>query len=118
MGVIIAKVLKKDEEPVAPEFIIPNERQRKIILETWEEPKKHLTDVGELLLFRYLDKHPMNQNMFEAFRNVPLLSLKVVENFLLNFYVPSNNFGSPGHPGISDTCRPDDGHHAVGHRLL
>lgn len=84
MGVIIAKVLRKEPELVAPDFLVPNAEQRQLILDTWEEPKKHLTDVGEVLLFRYLEKYPQNQDNFDAFRNVPLLSLKVSVKYLFS----------------------------------
>lgn len=77
MGVIIGKVFHKDKEPETPEFIAPTPVQIRIIKETWEIPKAHLTDTGELMLFRFLDDYPKNQNMFDAFSNVPLLSLKV-----------------------------------------
>lgn len=77
MGVIIGKVFAKDKEPETPEFIAPTPAQIQIIKETWEIPKAHLTDTGEYILFRFLDDFPKNQNKFEAFSNVPLLSLKV-----------------------------------------
>lgn len=79
MGVIIAKVFDKRKEPVTPEFIVPTPVQIQILKETWEIPKQNLKDSGEIILFRYLDKYPKNQDAFDAFRNVPLLSLKVRE---------------------------------------
>lgn len=77
MGVIIAKVFKKEREPIAPEFIAPTQAQQRIIKETWEVPKKNLTDSGELILFKFLDMFPKNQEKFPAFNNVPLLSVRV-----------------------------------------
>lgn len=77
MGVIIAKVFPKEPEPETPEFIVPTPEQMQMIKDTWEIPKAKLTDSGEVILFRFLDDYPKNQNKFDAFRNVPLLSLKV-----------------------------------------
>lgn len=77
MGVIIAKVFSKAREPETPDFIAPTPTQVQIIKDTWEIPKAQLTDVGELILFRFLDDFPKNQDKFQAFANVPLLSLKV-----------------------------------------
>lgn len=77
MGIIIAKVFHKEKEPDTPEFIAPTPAQIQIIKDTWEIPKKNLTDTGEVILFRFLDEFPRNQEKFDALRNVPLLSLKV-----------------------------------------
>lgn len=71
MGVIISKVFHKGTDPEALEFIVPTPEQIKIIKDTWE------IDSGEFILFRFLDDYPKNQDQFDAFRNVPLLSLKV-----------------------------------------
>lgn len=77
MGVIIAKVFHKEKDPEAPDYIEPTPEQIQIIKDTWEIPNAHLTDTGEMILFRFLDKYPHHQDLFDAFRNVPLLSLKV-----------------------------------------
>lgn len=77
MGVIISKVFHKGTDPESPEFIVRTPEQIKIIKDTWEIPKLSLIDTGEFILFRFLDDYPKNQDQFDAFRNVPLLSLKV-----------------------------------------
>lgn len=77
MGVVMAKMFHKEKEPEAPEFLPPTPAQIQIIKDTWEIPKKHLTDTGEVILFRFLDDYPKNQTKFEAFNNVPLMSLRV-----------------------------------------
>lgn len=89
MGVIIGKVFAKEKEPDTPEFIAPTPNQIAIIKETWEIPKAHLTDTGEHILFRFLDDFPKNQKKFDAFSNVPLLSLKVTRP---NCYAIANLF--------------------------
>lgn len=81
MGVIIAKVFSKPKEPETPEFIPLSPIQIQIIKDTWEIPKANLTDAGEVILFRFLDDFPKNQNKFDAFSNVPLLSLKVFVDY-------------------------------------
>lgn len=98
MGIIIAKVFHKDKDPAAPEFLEPTPAQLEIIKETWEIPNAHLTDTGELILFRFLDKYPEHQDKFDAFRNVPLLSLKVVFSpFLMYSLTLRLSFqGTPG----------------------
>lgn len=85
MGVIVAKIFSKEKEPDAPEFIAPTPVQIQILKDTWEIPKQNLTDTGEVILFRFLDEFPRNEEMFDALRNVPLLSLKVDQSlFQLN----------------------------------
>lgn len=91
MGVVIGKVFPKDKDPETPEFIVPTKAQIDIIKETWEIPKAHLTDTGEYILFRFLDDFPKNQNQFEAFSNVPLLSLKVTLLDLHHFSLSLSN---------------------------
>lgn len=86
MGVIIGKVFPKEKEPEAPEFLAPTPAQMQIIKETWEVPKASITDTGELILFRFLDDYPKNQDQFEAFSNVPLLSLKVTAHQFLSLF--------------------------------
>lgn len=78
MGIIIAKVFdKKAKEPATPDFILPNEEQRAMIKKTWEVPKKNLMDSSEVIFYRYLEMFPHNQDSFDAFRNIPLITLKV-----------------------------------------
>lgn len=77
MGVIIGKVFQKQKDPETPDFITPTPKQIQIIKDTWEVPKANITDTGEIILFRFLDDFPSNQKKFQAFANVPLLSLKV-----------------------------------------
>lgn len=75
-----------------------SEAQKEILKETWEIPKKNPIDSGEVIFIRFLEKYPHNKQKFAAFRNVPLLSLKVciptllVDNFkqVLNSHVQMN----------------------------
>lgn len=111
MGVIIAKVFQKEKEPKASDFIAPTSVQMQIVKDTWEIPKRNLTDTGEYILFRFLDDYPKNQDQFDAFKSVPLLSLKVsFKNFCEIFKsLPKNLNCFPGYPGISNPCRPHHG---------
>lgn len=117
MGVIIGKVFAKEKEPDTPEFIAPTPNQIAIIKETWEIPKAHLTDTGEHILFRFLDDFPKNQKKFDAFSNVPLLSLKVSHLSALEcgFTFPLPSIGDTG---IPYPLRPNAGSYSESNRLL
>lgn len=104
MGVIIAKVFDRQKEPPTPEFIAPTVAQQQMIKETWEIPKQSLKDSGEVILFRYLDKFPQRQDKFDAFRNVPLLSLKVIFIQSLLFPINSHSFLIKGNSWLSNSC--------------
>lgn len=111
MGVIIAKVFLKEKEPETPEFIAPTSVQMQIVKDTWEIPKRNLTDTGEHILFRFLDDYPKNQDQFDAFKSVPLLSLKVLSNYFGEIFksLLKNVNCFSGYSGISYTRRPNHG---------
>lgn len=78
MGIIITKVFdKKSKDPPTPEFNLPTEEQMLLIKKTWEVPKQNIMDSSELIFYRYLEMYPHNQDSFDAFRNIPLITLKV-----------------------------------------
>lgn len=53
------------------------QQQISIIQSTWAIPAQNAVDSGEAILLAYFEKYPQNQNKFTAFKNTPLLSLKV-----------------------------------------
>lgn len=55
------------------------EQQKQLVKETWEIPKQNPMDSGEAIFIRFLEKYPHNKEKFAAFRNIPLLSLRVRE---------------------------------------
>ena len=61
--------------------------QIEIIQTTWAIPAANAVDSGEAVLLAYFDRFPKNQNNFNAFKNVPLLSLKVSCVFDHNEYI-------------------------------
>lgn len=52
-------------------------QQIAIIQSTWAIPSKNPLDAGEAILMAFFEKFPKNIEKFEAFKNTPLLSLKV-----------------------------------------
>lgn len=52
-------------------------QQIAIIQSTWEIPAKNPLDAGEAILLAFFEKYPKNIEKFQAFKNTPLLSLKV-----------------------------------------
>ena len=69
-------VQKKDTSIETPSMKTLTDLQIEIIKKTWEIPNAKTLDSGELILFRFFEKYPENQNSFVAFKNTPLLSLK------------------------------------------
>lgn len=53
-----------------------------LIKKTWEIPNAKPFDSGEKILFVYFERYPHNQEKFSAFKNTPLLSLKVNSSIL------------------------------------
>lgn len=80
MGALISYLasvfISSSEEPM-PELKELTQEQVAIIKATWEIPKKDLTGSGEAILYRFFEKYPEHQEKFKAFKNTPLLSLKV-----------------------------------------
>lgn len=58
-------------------MVFISDAQKQIVKNTWEIPKKNPLDNGEFIFIRFLKRYPHNKEKFAAFRNVPLLSLKV-----------------------------------------
>lgn len=77
MGVIVSYLFKEPEQQ--PEMLPLTIEQINIVKETWTAPWNggDCADSGEAILFRFFDKYPDNQKHFLAFKNTPLLSLKV-----------------------------------------
>lgn len=78
MGVIVSYLFKEPEQPEI-EMLPLTAEQINIVKETWTAPWNggDCADSGEAILFRFFEKYPDNQNKFLAFKNTPLLSLKV-----------------------------------------
>lgn len=66
-----------------------------IIKTTWKIPAANPIDSGEVILLKFFEKYPHNQQKFLAFKNLPLESLKVIcknhpptgSNILFRFFV-------------------------------
>lgn len=54
-----------------------SEEQKQMVKESWSIPKQNPIDSGEAIFIRFLEKYPHNKAKFAAFRDIPLLSLKV-----------------------------------------
>lgn len=90
MGNIIASMQKKlthiDNLEPTPQIKELTASQVELIKKTWEIPNAKPFDSGEKILFIYFERYPHNQEKFSAFKNTPLLSLKV------NFFIPTVTF--------------------------
>lgn len=51
-----------------------------IIKTTWKIPAANPVDSGEVILVKFFEKFPHNQQKFLAFKNLPLDSLKVSDD--------------------------------------
>lgn len=79
------------------------EEQIQLVKETWSIPKQNPIDSGEVIFIRFLEKYPHNKEKFAAFRNIPLLSLKVSHrsvSFIFRKYKP------PGHSRATREFEP------------
>lgn len=86
MGVVVSYLFKEPEQPEIKMLPLTAE-QITIVKETWTAPWNggDCADSGEAILFRFFEKYPDNQNKFLAFKNTPLLSLKVWRRSFLIF---------------------------------
>lgn len=78
MGVAVSAICGEDMDSnyPTPEIEELTKEEVEMILETWKIPALKLIDSGETILYRFLERYPMNQQKFAAFKNMPLLSLK------------------------------------------
>lgn len=53
--------------------------QISIIQVSWAIPAKKPTDSCEIILIKFFEKYPKNLEKFYAFKNTPILSLKVCQ---------------------------------------
>lgn len=60
-----------------------SDEQKQLVKATWDIPKQNPIDSGEVIFIRFLEKYPHNKQKFAAFRNIPLVSLKVGTKKLL-----------------------------------
>lgn len=68
----------KNREAVAiPKLTVLTPEQCAMIKTTWAKPDASPTDTGVVILLRFFEQYPKNQDYFSAFRNAPILSLKV-----------------------------------------
>jgi len=52
------------------------DNQVDLIVETWKIPAANPIDSAELILYKFFEKYPHNQQKFYKFKNVPLEQLK------------------------------------------
>lgn len=52
------------------------EAQKHDIIESWKIPAMNPIDAGEIILYKFFEKYPDNQQKFNRFKNVPLTQLK------------------------------------------
>lgn len=79
MGVAVSAICGDDDmdsDYPTPDIEELTKAEVEMILESWKIPAQRLIDSGETILYKFLDRYPMNQQKFSAFRNMPLLSLK------------------------------------------
>lgn len=78
MGVSVSAICGEEMESdyPTPEIEELTKDEVGMIVETWKIPASKLIDSGESILYKFLDRYPMNQQKFAAFKNMPLLSLK------------------------------------------
>lgn len=67
----------QDDSIITPPMRILTEDQVKLLQKSWEIPSASPIDFGEKILFTFLEKFPHNMQSFPAFKNTPLLLLKV-----------------------------------------
>lgn len=79
MGVSVSTICGDDVESEipTPEIEELSKEEIDMIIESWKIPSMKLIDSGETILYKFLEKYPISQQKFSAFRNMPLLSLKV-----------------------------------------
>lgn len=75
--------LHNKEPPTIPKMAPLTAEQIDLIKTTWAIPAANAVDSGEAILLAYFERYPKNQEKFLAFKNVPLLSLKV-SNCIIN----------------------------------
>lgn len=95
MGVVVSYLTKNlnQSPPVYyPIMVALTPEQVEIVQETWKIPAKNATDAGEAILLKFFEKYPHNQNKFQAFKNTPLLTLKVSCFFFFFFITQRLNY--------------------------
>lgn len=83
---IITSCFDCKKSTVVPEMTTLTPEQISMIQSTWSIPAENPIDSGEAILMAYFEKYPKNQEKFAAFKNTPLLSLKV-NDFISFLYI-------------------------------
>lgn len=73
----VKPVNKCPQAIIVERMVSISDTQKQIVKDTWEIPKKNPLDSGEVIFIRFLEKYPHNKEKFAAFKNIPMLSLKV-----------------------------------------
>lgn len=81
MGNSLPAICGDDLDSVELELEDLTQDEISMVIDTWKIPATKLIDSGETILYRFLDRHPMSQQKFQAFKNTPLLSLKGIVIF-------------------------------------
>lgn len=64
------------------------------IIESWKIPAMNPIDAGEIILYKFFEKYPDNQQKFGKFKNVPLSQLKGTPAFRAHASRVVNMFSS------------------------
>ncbi|KAG5668877.1 hypothetical protein PVAND_016797 [Polypedilum vanderplanki] len=90
----VQEIIASNKEPPTPELKQLTERQIEIIKNTWAVPYSKPLDSGEIILYTYLERFPMNQQKFAAFRNTPIIMLKGTPGFRSHAHKIMKNFAT------------------------
>lgn len=80
-NVIIKRFSTGNNSFPTPKIAELSYEQIKIIKKTWAIPSSKPHDSAERIFYAYLECFPINQQIFQAFRNTPLLMLKGTPGF-------------------------------------
>lgn len=98
--------LHNKDPSIIPTMAPLTTEQIEIIQTTWAVPAANAVDSGEAVLLAYFERFPKNQQKFHAFKNVPLLSLKVIKTLnrifpsITSNYILDGFYSKQGTPGF------------------
>ncbi|CAG9797081.1 unnamed protein product [Chironomus riparius] len=81
MGNVIKRRARDYDNYSTPEICELTFDEIDLIQRTWKVPAIKQHDTAEKIFYTYLEKFPDNQQVFQAFRNTPLLMLKGTPGF-------------------------------------
>nr|BAO18441.1 globin [Polypedilum nubifer] len=77
----VQEIIAANKEPPTPELKQLTQAQIDIIKRTWAVPYAKPADSGEIILYTFLERFPLAQQKFHAFRNTPIIMLKGTPGF-------------------------------------